>query len=148
MNLLKKLTNASSMQAPPSTEPDNSHLCRLLNIWSVQQSEQAYKDVLDEILKGNGFLLLPSINEEKTSTNWQTTAEETTLKLTSVFEINGRKVLGAFSDEPAMVKWAKNPTDYTAMPTRELLEFCQVNEIDRVVINSGEENMFLIERSR
>lgn len=144
----RKLFVVNANEQPPGVEPDNTNLCQLLATWGQQQSAQIYKAVIDEILKGNGYLLLPSLNKEKRSTDWETTIEETTLNLTCIFDINGRKVLGAFSDEPSLVKWAKQPTDYTAMATRDLLEFCQLNSIDRVVINSGEENMFVLERGQ
>lgn len=151
MNFLKKLFgNADSKQTPEvkNKNPDNTRLTYLLDIYGQHPSNENYKAVLDEITSGNSFLLLPSVNENGNSNGWQTAQVGTTINLASVFNLDGLKVLGAFSDETALVKWTNRETQYTAIKTQDLVDFCKQNNIDRIVINSDQKNMFVLERNR
>jgi len=151
MNFLKKLF-ASSNKANPeikqSKNPDNTKLTYLLDIYGQHHSDENYRAVLDEITGGDSFLLLPSVNDNADTYGWKTAEVGTTLKLSSVFNLDGLKVLGAFSDKTALVKWSKRATQYTAIKTQDLVDFCKQNAVDRIVINSDQKNMFVLERNR
>jgi hypothetical protein len=146
MNLFKKLFGGSTTKK--SSEPDNTKLISLLDIYAEQPSNENYKSVVSEIINGNAFLLLPSVNDKNIPESWETTKVNTTLNLTSVFNLDGLKVLGAFSDESALVAWSKRETEYTALRTQDITTFCQEHNIDRIVINSDQKNMFVLERNR
>jgi len=60
-------------------------------------------NVVSELLNGNSFLLLPSENDGSNPDTWKTAQENTELKLTCVFNLDGLKVLGAFTDENALL---------------------------------------------
>jgi len=149
MNFLKKLFGGSdkTTDSQEKKNPENTRLNYLLNIWGQHQSDSNYKAVMDEILNGNSFLLLPSVNDNETI-GWTTSEASKTLNLTSVFNLDGLKVLGAFSDENSLVEWSKKPTQYTALPTKDIIEICKEQGIDRVVINSDQKNMYVLERNR
>ncbi len=151
MNFLKKLFGGSGKTQTGNVEtkhPDNTRLTYLLDIYGQYRSNENYKAVLDEITTGNSFLLLPSVNERGDSNGWQTAQVGTTINLASIFNLDGLKVLGAFSDETALVKWTNRETQYTAIKTQDLVDFCKQNNVDRIVINSDQKNMFVLERNR
>lgn len=151
MSFLKKLFGGSDNKKTEIKEnknPDNTRLTYLLDIYGQHPSNENYRAVLEEITNGNSFLLLPSANDNGNTIGWQTAEVGTTLNLASVFNLDGLKVLGAFSDETALVKWSKRETQYTAIKTQDLIDFCKQNNIDRIVINSDQKNMFVLERNR
>lgn len=148
MNFLKKLfCNNKPTEDEQKKDPENTKLNYLLDIWGENPSNENYEEVMNEILNGDCFLLLPSVNESESGV-WKTAEENTMLNLTSVFNLDGLKVLGAFSNEKALVEWAKQPTQYTAIPTATVIEMCREQAIDRIVINSDQKNMFVLERNR
>jgi hypothetical protein len=149
MGLLKKLFGAKSEVKEANPNPDNTKLIFYINNWWENRSDKNYKIVVDEILNGNSYLLLPTINDPtSTNTDWQIADADTTLNLTSCFNLDGLKVLGAFTDEKALVAWAKKPTHYTSLKSDAVISICEQNNIGRVVINSGSPNMFVLERNR
>jgi len=151
MSFLKKLFGGSDNKKTEVTEnknPDNTRLIYLLDIYGQHPSNDNYRLVLEEITNGNSFLLLPSANDNGNTIGWQTAEVGTKLNLASVFNLDGLKVLGAFSDETALIKWTKRETQYTAIKTQDLIDFCKQNNIDRIVINSDQKNMFVLERNR
>ena len=151
MNLFKKLfgsTDSTKTEIKVTNNPDNTRLTYLLDIYGQHHSSENYRAVLEEFTNGNSFLLLPSANNNEETNGWQTAEVGTTLNLASVFNLDGLKVLGAFSDETALLKWAKRAIQYTAIKTQDLTDFCKQNNIDRIVINTDSKNMFVLERNR
>ncbi|MBK9486957.1 MAG: enhanced serine sensitivity protein SseB C-terminal domain-containing protein [Chitinophagaceae bacterium] len=148
---MKKLFGSTDSKQTSKIEnknPDNTRLTYLLDIYGQHPSNENYKAVLDEITSGNSFLLLPSVNENGDSNGWQTAQVGTTINLASIFNLDGLKVLVAFSDEIALIKWTNRETQYTAIKTQDLVDFCKQNNVDRIVVNSDQKNMFVLERNR
>ena len=151
MNFFKKLFGSNApkkMPQQPVSQPDNAQLISLLDQWGADQSKERFKAVFNEIMEGNSFLLLPSVNDGRESSEWGTLQAGTDLKLTSVYDLDGLKVLAVFSDEKALLQWRGDGSEYTSMHTPDLINFCQQHQIDRVVINNDQPNMFVLERSR
>jgi len=151
MNILKKIFGLQETvpEETKNEDPDNTQLIRLLNIYGEKPTAKNYEKVLREVLDGNGFLLLPTANDSnEQAMGWQTAETNTTLQLTSVFDQDGLKVLGAFSDEQSLLNWAKQPSPYAALKTKAITELCEQIGVGRIVINSGQKNMFVLERSR
>ena len=131
------------------TGPDNSKLFQLLDIYQKQNGKgDSYKNVVSELMNGNSFLLLPSQNDNKIPENWTTTEKNTTLKLTCIYNLDGLKVLGAFTDENALFSWAKKPKPYTALLSKDVLKLCEKQLIERIIINSDLPTMFVLEKNR
>ena len=130
--------------------PDNTRLLALLDTyWKENGAGDTYKNVVMELMHGNSFLMFPTQNDNQTVPDkWTTAEKDTTLKLASVVNLDGLKVLGAFTDEQALLAWTKKPSQYTAMRSKDVLKFVQENGMDRIVINSDQPNMFVLERSR
>jgi hypothetical protein len=134
---------------PKPTYPDNSRLFKLLEIYQKQNGKgDSYKNVILELMNGNSFLLLPSLNKDEGSETWTTAQKNTTLKLTSIYNLDGLKVLGAFTDEASLLSWAKKPTQYTAISSKDVLKLCEEQLIERIVVNSDLPTMFVLERNR
>ena len=149
MSFLRKIFGGQTTDKQTDVKrPDNGTLLNLLHEWKNNESSENYRNVVNEILDGQSFLLLPSVNDGKSGGDWKTLKAGSSLKLTSVFDVDGLKVLGAFTDERALLTWSRKHTDFTAMKSQDVIEFCQTNGIDRIVINSDQPTMFVLERNR
>ncbi|MDH7459705.1 SseB family protein [Chitinophagaceae bacterium 26-R-25] len=145
MGLFDKLFGNKTKPA----NPDKSKLLKLLEIYKNQNGKRdSYKNVVLELMNGNSFLLLPSQNDDEGSASWTTAEKDTTLKLTCVYNLDGLKVLGAFTDETSLLAWAKKPTQYTALASKDVLKLCEEQLIERIVVNSDLPTMFVLERNR
>ena len=139
-----ELFDKSLENKPDSVNPDNSKLFELLEIYQKQNGEDdSYNNVILELMNGNSFLLLPSENDNENIVGWTEIEKDKTLKLNCVFNLDGLKVLGAFTDEEALLNWAKKPTQYTALSSKAVMKICEENLIERIVINSNLPTMFV-----
>ena len=127
------------------TQPDNTKLIELLKDWSKEPIFKNYEKVMNELINGNSFLMLPSQNDNNSEKGWRTSQDET-LSLTCIFEVNGLKVIGGFTDDDAIIRWAKGHATYTSMRSQEVLELCEREDIYKIVINSDSPNIFLAQR--
>jgi hypothetical protein len=66
---------------------------------------------------------------------------------TSVFNVDGLLVFGVFTSETALSKWIDKETAFMAMPARVVMEMAQENNFGRIVIDSDQETMFVLERN-
>jgi hypothetical protein len=126
--------------------PENNKLISLLNIWSQNRLHNDYELVMHELMEGNSRLLLPSINKEPINYRWQVTKGNTKLKLTCIYEVDGIKSIGVFSDEDSLYRWAKQQQTYTFMRSQDVLKLCEANDIYYMVINSDSPNIFVAQR--
>ena len=146
MGLFDKLFGGNKSK---QTNPDNSKLFELLSIYQRDNGKgDSYKNVVHELMNGDSFLLLPSVNDNEGSGEWTTTDKPKTLQLTSIYDLDGLKVLGAFTSEDELLNWAKKLTQYTALPSKDVIKLCQEKLIERIVINSDAPTMFVLERNR
>lgn len=130
-------------------EAKKSKLSILLDTYKEQNGQSdTYKDVILELLNGDSLLLLPSANEGSENKDSATDGDSKTLKISSVFTIDGVKVLGAFTDEAALFSWAKQPIPYKMLESKDVLQLCEETAIGRIVINSGLPTMFVLEQNR
>ena len=148
MGIFDKLFGAKKKDSEINESPDNTKLIRLLEKYGKSRTQENYRKSIEEIMYGNSMLVLPSINDGAPKENWETLEKGSTLKLTSVFDQDGLKVLGAFTSPENLLKWTGKVTEYTAMKGKDVVDFCQANGIDRVVIDSDMSTMFVLERNR
>ncbi|HVS92554.1 MAG TPA: SseB family protein [Mucilaginibacter sp.] len=151
MNLFKKLFGRQEPipEEKDDKNPDNTKLIYLLDIYSQNSSAENYKAVVSEILEGNSFLMLPTTENPAKNLNhgWKIANGDKTIQITSVFNQDGLKVLGAFSDEKSMLSWTKHPTAYNAIASKAVIDICERHGIGRIVINSGLKNMFVLQKN-
>ncbi|QFZ55366.1 SseB family protein [Oceanihabitans sp. IOP_32] len=148
MGIFDKLFGTKKKVAENNENPDNTKLVGLLEKYGKNQSQENYQKAFNEIMEGNAMLVLPSVNDGEPKDNWTTLQKDSTLKLTSVFDQDGLKVLGAFTSPEKLVEWTKKETEYTAMKSKDVIDFCQAHGIDRIVIDTDMPTMFVLERNR
>ena len=140
---------AAQPVSAPSTEPDNTKLIDLLDAFGENRNENTYKAVMDEIMTGNTFLLLTTAADPADiKAGRRTVNPGERLEFNCVFNNDGLTALVAFTDEAALLEWTKQPAPYIALPMAHVMEFAQQNNIDRIVINNDQPDMFVMERDR
>ena len=128
-------------------EVKKSKLSILLDAYQQQSGQgETYKDVLMELITGESLLFLPSVNDGSENQEVDNQGATKTLKIASIFNVDGIKVLGAFSDEAALFSWSKQPVPYKMLQSKDVLQICEENGIKRVVINSNQPTMFVLEQ--
>jgi len=127
-----------------TNQPDNTTLISLLNEWGKDMSKDNYIKVRNELMEGNSFLMLPAPGKNKAiPEKWHASSEASRIQLSSLYTIDGIKVLGAFTDPDSVLRWSKGKkVQCTSLRSQAVLEICERNGIKRVVINSGSDNIF------
>lgn len=120
----------------PEEMNNNSALQPLLDNWSNEPSDTHFDAVLKELFEGTSSLLVPIAENEN---------DERGMQLSSVYNMEGLMVLGAFSSEQSLFKWAEQEIPFTTMTSQVLIDFCQHNGIGRIIINSNQPDMFVLE---
>ena len=147
MGLFNKLFRDNSKP----DNPDNTRLLELIDIaWKESDNGNNSKNVLLELMNGNSFLMFPTKNNYKVfdTDKWNKADKDTSIKMASLVDIDGLKILGVFTDEQSLLNWTKKPSEYTAMRSQDVLKFAQENGIERIVINTNQPNMFVVERNK
>ncbi|MBB5395530.1 SseB family protein [Mucilaginibacter sp. AK015] len=148
MGILNSLFRKEDDKEPYEGPPENRALINYIADWYKTPNDENYKKTVLELMEGRPVLLLPSANKVDIRDKWQVAKEDTMLNLTSIFTADSIKVLGAFTDEAALLNWTGKSTVYTAMHSNDVLLLCEKNGISRLVINSNAYNMFILQRSR
>lgn len=146
MSLLRKLFGSKKESIK---NIDNNRLIRLLDKWGREETSFCFQAVCHELLEGNSFFLIPTINNtDEKQGEWKSLEEGLSLQLASVEKVEEIKTLFAFSDEEALRTWRKEEGHYNLLKTQDVFEICRRTEIDRIVINNGQRNTFTIERQK
>lgn len=146
MNLLKKIFGERETEF----SPDNTKLTSLIQAYHQDNNNDNYVAVLEELYGNNAFLLVPTEDNSKNISNskkWKTLEAGETLNFTSVFNLDGLLVLGVFTSEETLSKWTNEETTYTAIPSKTVLEISQEQNFGRIVIDSDQDTMFVLERN-
>lgn len=126
---------------------DNKILVKLLDKWSEKQDYENYSNVMNELMTGSSCLFFSTLDDaNEKSQSWKTLDDTKSIKLTCVFDVDGLKVVGVFTDEKALVEYTKSQTNYTVMRSQDALAMFEQAGIDRIVINSGQKNAFFTEK--
>lgn len=148
MGFFQKLFGKSQTPKNKKTTPDNTKLINLILTYNNTNESADYKKVINELMTGNSFLLMPSINKVTNQLGWETTKKDVKLTLTSILNVDGLHVLCAFTSEATLQNWAKQGSEYTAMQSKDVLAFCEENQLNRVVIDNDSDTFFVLERNR
>lgn len=126
-------------------KPSNIKLLRAIREYRHRSYASNHAAVVHELMHGNAFLLLPTTGGPPEPSDWEQTQGETNIQITSVFEHEDGRILGAFTSEKALSTWAKKPTAYTALESKHILDFCTQNQIQRIVIDDAQSTMFVMD---
>ena len=143
MNLFNKLFGKKE----PEFTPDNSVLLQLIQAYHQNETPENYKKVLEELYGPRAFLVVPTDGEQSKSDEWKTLKKGTRMGFTSVFNVDGLLVFGVFTSETALSQWINKETAFVAMPARVVLELAEEHSFGRIVIDSDQETMFVLERN-
>ena len=144
MNIFNKLFKKKE----PEFTPDNSVLLQLIQAYHQNPTSENYGKVMEELYGTRAFLVVPSDGKQSTSDAWHTLKKGSTVGFTSVFDVDGLLVFGVFTSETALSKWINQETAYMAIPAHAVMEMAQEYNFGRIVIDSEQETMFVLERNR
>ncbi len=132
-------------------QPDNTNLLTAIKAFRNDQNEETFMAVLNELQGNNAFLLVPTtepiVGKDRNEEGWSTIEKGTQMSFTSVFEVEGQKVLGAFTSQNTLTNWANETKPFASLPAKDVLDIAMQNNIERIVIDSNQETMFVLGRT-
>lgn len=131
--------------------PDNTNLIKNIKAFQNNQSEDTFMAVFNDLQGENAFLIIPTaepvIGENKDENGWSTLEKGKQMTFTSVFEVEGQKVLGAFTSQQTLLLWAKETKPFVSIPAKDVLDIAMQNDISKIIIDSNLDTMFVLGRS-
>lgn len=132
-------------------QPDNTHLMTTIKAFQTNQNQDTFMAVLNELQGDNAFLLIPTtepvVSKDRNEEGWSTIEKGTQLSFTSVFEVDGQKILGVFTSQQKLMSWASETKPFVSLPAKDVLEIAVQNLIERIVIDSNEDTQFVLGRT-
>ena len=126
---------------------DNTKLLSLIEEWLAADGKaNTYKNVVLELLNGNGCLFVQTHGEQVYETVTYVAGENDKLKM-GIYEIDGKKYFGAFTELDLLQKWLKVRGSYAQLSSKALIEMADKTEVDGIIINSSYRNMFVVFRN-
>ena len=127
---------------------DNSKLLELIEDWLRQNGKgKTYENVVLELLNGNSTLFVQTFGKQVKETRVFTADENSQLTF-GIYEMQGKKYWGAFTELSLLEKWMKVQGSYVQLYSRDLLKIADKAEVDGIVINSSYRNMFVVFRTK
>lgn len=147
MSLFKKIFGKKEKEAGTFT-PDNTRLLALIHTYYQDDSSENYGNVIKELYGDQAFLIVPTLGKisNTKSDEWKTLKAGETIDFTSVFNVDGLLVFGVFTSEITLSKWINEESSFLAMPAKKVLEIAEEQNFGRIVIDSDQETMFVLER--
>ena len=129
-------------------DTDNTKLLSLMEDWLIADGKgKSYENVVLELLNGNSSLFVQTHGEQATETRTFVADENTILKM-GIYEIEGKKYFGAFTELDLLEKVLKVRGSYAQVESKVLLEMADKTGVDGIIINSSYRNMFVFFRNR
>lgn len=131
--------------------PSNVALIHNVKTFQNNQNQDTFMAVLQELQGDNAFLIIPTlepvVGKDRDTEGWSTLEKGTQLTFTSVFEVEGQKVLGAFTSQQNLMVWAKETKPFASIPAKDVLDIAMQNGIEKIVIDSNLDTMFVLGRT-
>lgn len=151
MDFLKKFFGSKKEKPEVQTaeyQPDNTKLLALITAYHKEESTSNYQAVLDELFSDSAYLVVPTSGKIKApQSGWTTLKQGESIEFSSVFNVEGLLVFGVFTSETALSKWINTETSFMSMPAKTVLEIAQEQAFGRIVIDTNQETMFVLERN-
>ena len=132
-------------------QPNNTNLLATIKAFQINQNQETFLAVFNELQGNNAFLLIPTtepiVGNNRNEEGWSTIEKGTQMSFTSVFEVEGLKILGAFTSQQTLMNWANETKPFASLPARDILDIAMQNGIEKIVIDSNQETMFVLGRS-
>ncbi|WP_338378886.1 SseB family protein [uncultured Flavobacterium sp.] len=139
-----------SKQENTTFQPNNTNLLAKIKSFQANQNQETFMAVLDELQGDNAFLLVPTsspVTGENPEKGWTTLEKGAQLSFTSVFEVEGKLVMGVFTSQATLMSWASETKPFVTLPAKEVLEIAVENKISQIIIDSNQESMFVLGRT-
>lgn len=143
MNLFKKLFGKKEAEFTP----DNSVLLELIHAYRQHPSSDSYSKVIEELYGSRAFLVVPTGEKHEYSNEWKKSKGGDVIDFATVYNLDGLLVLGVFTSEEALSKWITEEMGYIAIPSKTIMEIAERENFGRIVIDSDQETMFVLERN-
>lgn len=131
--------------------PNNSALLEYIKAFQTNQNQDTFMAVFEELQGNNAFLVVPTAEpvkgENKDKNGWSTIEKGTPMTFTSVFEVENQKIMGVFTSQAALTIWSQETKPFVSIPAKDVLEIAMQNEIEKIVIDSNQETMFVLGRT-
>ncbi|MFT5753918.1 MAG: hypothetical protein ACI924_001144 [Flavobacterium sp.] len=131
-------------------EPDNSNLLLTIKAFQTNQNQENFMAVLSELQGDNAYLLVPTsspVTGENPEKSWTTLEKGAKLSFTSVFETEGKLVMGVFTSQATLMSWASETKPFVTLSAKEVLEIAVENKISQLIIDSNQQSMFVLGRT-
>jgi hypothetical protein len=131
--------------------PNNTTLLENIKAFQANQNQDTFMAVFNELQGDNAFLVVPTAEpvkgENKDENGWSTIEKGTPMTFTSVFEVENQKVMGVFTSQAALTIWSQETKPFVSIPARDVLEIAMQNDIEKIIIDSNQETMFVLGRT-
>ncbi len=131
--------------------PNNKVLLENIKAFQANQSEATFMAVFEELQGENAFLVVPTAEpvkgENRDENGWSTIEKGTPMTFTSVFEVENQKVMGVFTSQAALTIWSQETKPFVSIPAKDVLEIAMENDIEKIIIDSNQETMFVLGRT-
>ncbi|MEZ4787837.1 MAG: SseB family protein [Flavobacterium haoranii] len=132
-------------------QPNNTNLLATIKAFQNNQTQETFMAVFNELQGNNAFLLIPTtepiVGKDRNAEGWSTIEKGTQMSFTSVFEVEGQKILGAFTSQDKLMNWATETKPFASLPARDVLDIAIQNGIEKIVIDSNQDTMFVLGRT-
>jgi hypothetical protein len=131
-------------------EPDNSNLLLTIKAFQTNQNQENFMAVLSELQGDNAYLLVPTsspVTGENPEKSWTTLEKGAKLSFTSVFEMEGKLIMGVFTSQATLMSWASETKPFVTLSAKEVLEIAVENKISQLIIDSNQQSMFVLGRT-
>lgn len=143
MNFFNKLFGKKE----PEFTPDNSVLLQLIQAYHQNETPENYKKVIEELYGSRAFLVVPTGKNQEYSNEWKKSKGGDVIDFATVYNMDGLLVLGVFTSEATLSRWITEEMGYIGLPSKTVMEIAQQHNFGRVVIDSDQETMFVLERN-
>lgn len=130
--------------------PDNSLLLKSIHAFHNDKTQENFLAVITELQSETAYLVVPTSQPaatEKDEKGWSTIKEGTPLSFSTVYDLDGLKVFGVFTSQEKLMAWSDITRHFTAIPAKVVLEIAQENGFGRIVIDSDQDTMFVLDRN-
>lgn len=131
--------------------PNNTPLLKSIKAFQNNQNQETFMAVLNELQGATAFLIIPTLEpvagKEKNKEGWSTIEKGTKLSFTSVFEMEGQKIMGVFTSQQNLMLWAKETKPFVSIPAKDVLDIAMQNGIEKIIIDSNQDTMFVLGRT-
>lgn len=113
---------------------NNNTLNQLLDNWKKTNTDNDFYAVITELTTGSSSLHVPArINNGQ-------------MVISSIYEDRGAKLLLVYSSEDSVSELSDKHLSLLKMDTKEVLNFCEENNIPKIVINPRLPNEFILQK--